>query len=361
MIIISVVIICFYFITSIVLIGMGLTVVMPWVFLLFISILFMPLAFSFSIGGISLQKKVSQYPWLLRLSGILAGIFLIAIYRLDSFILLIMWSSSVAFLIVHHIKTRFATVNTFFTAFICIGIGFCCISNLNYVALLQVIDRLQDASLYRLDLAIYSLLFGENINYSGIFPLAKSEILFNFFQSAYFMAFFGVFFVFFTIANIKDSISHFLFSLLGCYVIGLVIFLFFPTVGPFICYPESLRVEYQNTLTYKAMQTMANGFYAVKLKPTSLSDLGYFVSFPSLHVAVAIVLQYSIRNSALHFWMFLPISLALIMSTVYLGFHYFIDIPSGALLAFANIYAVRKLMSVGRRRWSPKIGQCAKL
>jgi membrane-associated phospholipid phosphatase len=352
--IVSGAIICFYILTAILLLGMGFTVDIPWRFLAFICILPMPLAYSLAIGGLTLQKQVSRRPWLLRLSGILAGLFLVTIHRFDSLILLVMWSFSVAFLIVHLMKSKFATAESIFAAFVSIGIGFCGISNLNYIALPQVIERLQDASLYRLDLAIYGLLFGGTINYSGIFPLTKSEILFDFFQNAYCMLFFGAFLVFFTIVYIKDSISHFLFSLLGCYSIGLIIFLFYPTVGPFICYPESLSAEYQYTLTYKAMQTMAQGYQAVKQQATSFSDLGYFVSFPSLHVAVAIVLQYSIRNSALHFWMFLPISLAVIVSTVYLGFHYFIDIPAGALLAFTTIYAVRKLTPEdGLQRKSP--------
>lgn len=341
--IVPVVITCFYILTAVLLMGMGFNVDLPWGFLFFLCILPMPLAYSLAIGGLFLQKHVPQCPWLVRFSGIMAGLFLIVIHRFDSLILLVAWSFSVAFLIVHLMKSRFATAETIFAACISIGVGFCGISNLNYIALPQVIDRLQDASLYRLDLAIYSLLFGENINYSGIFPLTKSDILFHFFQNAYSMLFFGAFLTFFIIVYLKDSISHFLYSILGCYLIGLLIFLFYPTVGPFICYPESLRSEYQNTLTYKAMQTMAQGYQAVKQQSISFSDLGYFVSFPSLHVAVALVLQYFIKNSALHFWMFLPINLAVIVSTVYLGFHYFIDIPAGALLAFTTIYAVRKL------------------
>jgi membrane-associated phospholipid phosphatase len=324
--------------------GMGFEVVIPWGFWAFIIILPMPLAYALALCGLSLQNLFPQHPLLIKLSGFLTGLLLLFIYRFDSPILLVFWSLSIGYLFVHLIKSRFTTANSIITAFICIGFGFCFISNLNYFALLKAIDRLQDISLYQLDLTIYSRLFGKTINYSGIFALTNSMLLYNIFQNAYSILFFTTFLIFFTVDFIKDSIPNFLLSLLACYLIGIIIFLLYPTVGPFIMYPESFRVEYKSTLTYKTMQTILSGYYAIKKQASSFSGIGYFVSFPSLHVAVALILQYFIRNSLFHFWMLLPISLAVILSTVYLGFHYIIDIPAGVILAFTVVYMVCRLM-----------------
>ena len=181
--------------------GVGVTVSFPWVFLLVIGTIFIPLAYFISFGGLWMQKNVSQYPWLLRLSGILSGFFLLTVYRFDKpIVLIILWSISVAFLVVHVAKWRFATVKPLGAAFVSIGLGFCVISNLNYMALQQVIGRLNDASLYRLDLAIYSFWFGRSMDYSGIFPLMNSNILFYLLQNAYFMLWLGAFLVFFLIS-----------------------------------------------------------------------------------------------------------------------------------------------------------------
>jgi len=339
---VSGVLICLYIMTTGLLMRTGVTVSFPWVFLLVIGTIFIPLAYFISFGGLWMQKNLLQYPWLLRLSGILSGFFLLTVYRFDKpIVLIILWSICVAFLVVHVAKWRFATVKPLVAAFVSIELGFCVISNLNYMALQQVIGRLNDASLYRLDLAIYSFWFGRPMDYSGIFPLMNSNILFYLFQNAYFMLWLGAFLVFFLISFKKESVSGFLYVLLGCYLIGLLIFLIYPTVGPCIYYPDSLRVEYQQTMAYHAMQAMAKGFQSVKQQSPNYTELGYFVAFPSLHVAVAVVIQYFLRNYKIHFWIFLPICLAVIVSIFYLGFHYFIDAPAGVLLAFAIIFLLR--------------------
>lgn len=336
------VLICSYVLTTGLLMGMGVTVSFPWKFLLVIGTIFIPLAYFITFGGFWLQKNISQYPWLLRISGILSGFYLLTVYRFDKpIVLIILWSLSVAFLVVHIAKWGFTTVKPLFAAFVSIELGFCVISNLNYMALQQVITRLKDASLYRLDLAIYSFCFGRPMDYSGIFPLMNSKILFDLFQNAYLILWLGAFLVFFIISFKKESVSNFLYALLGCYLIGLLIFLVYPTVGPCIYYPESLRVEYQQTMAYTAMQAMAKGYHSVKQQSPKYNELGYFVAFPSLHVAVAVVIQYFLRNSEIHFWIFLPISLAVIVSIFYLGFHYFIDAPAGVFLAFATIFLLR--------------------
>ena len=56
--------------------------------------------------------------------------------------------------------------------------------------------------------------------------------------------------------------------------------------------------------------------------------------FPSLHTAVTtVVLIFAWRHSRLLFWVILPLCLSLFFSTMYLRFHYFIDLVAGWVLA----------------------------
>jgi membrane-associated phospholipid phosphatase len=72
--------------------------------------------------------------------------------------------------------------------------------------------------------------------------------------------------------------------------------------------------------------------YTASLQRTSVNGFGYFVAIPSLHVALAVVLQAMLRFSPGHFWAFLPVNLVLALSTVLLGYHYLIDVVAGVAL-----------------------------
>lgn len=56
--------------------------------------------------------------------------------------------------------------------------------------------------------------------------------------------------------------------------------------------------------------------------------------FPSMHVAISfLVWLYALRNSRPLFWLLSPLVLSLWVSTVYLRYHYLVDVVAGLLLA----------------------------
>jgi len=68
--------------------------------------------------------------------------------------------------------------------------------------------------------------------------------------------------------------------------------------------------------------------------------------FPSGHVELTLlVLYYANRFHRRSFWWMLPAGSALIVSTVYLRYHYVIDVLAGLLLALGVILAARPLYS----------------
>lgn len=65
---------------------------------------------------------------------------------------------------------------------------------------------------------------------------------------------------------------------------------------------------------------------------------GVYDAFPSGHTAVTlVVLWYAWRLDRVAFAILLPIGSGLILSTVYLQYHYLLDLPAGALLAAAVV------------------------
>ena len=75
--------------------------------------------------------------------------------------------------------------------------------------------------------------------------------------------------------------------------------------------------------------------------------------FPSMHVAISfLVWLYAWRNSRALFWAVCPLILSLWVSTVYLRYHYLIDVGAGLLLAPASFFLANWLF---RRFASPAI------
>lgn len=69
--------------------------------------------------------------------------------------------------------------------------------------------------------------------------------------------------------------------------------------------------------------------------------------FPSGHTEVALlVLYYARKFDRRIFWPILPVATALIFSTVYLRYHYVVDLIAGALLALAVVLVARPLYRV---------------
>ncbi|HXG63691.1 MAG TPA: phosphatase PAP2 family protein [Blastocatellia bacterium] len=82
--------------------------------------------------------------------------------------------------------------------------------------------------------------------------------------------------------------------------------------------------------------------------------------FPSGHTEVTLlVLHYAYRFHRPAFWSMLPFGTALILSTVYLRYHYVIDLAAGAVFALAIVLAARPLYRIlggvmdDRRRQAP--------
>ena len=200
--------------------------------------------------------------------------------------------------------------------------------NLNYFLALNISDRLIDPLLWKIDLKIYSWLFGTNVSFEGLFPLVKNDSTFALLQAAYFALLPEVGLV--LILKIREgrkATQAFLVRLFSGYAIAVIWCFLLPSVGP--CFVgSSMDTAYQGSLTYSLMQGEVYEFYAVQ-RGLPLGGVAYFIALPSMHVAVASLLQILLRPTSILFWVFLPVNILSIASTVVLGYHYILDVPAG--------------------------------
>ncbi len=105
--------------------------------------------------------------------------------------------------------------------------------------------------------------------------------------------------------------------------IGLVGYLLVPAVGPMY----TLRDQY--TVPLRA----ASGLFNRQIEFMDYARIQRDV-FPSLHVGISFVVWlYAYRNSRRLFWILSPFILSLFVSTLYLRYHYLIDVMAGLILA----------------------------
>jgi membrane-associated phospholipid phosphatase len=199
------------------------------------------------------------------------------------------------------------------------------------------VGRLGDDWLIAIDLWLLS-----SPTYRGVFPVIESRPLFVLLERAYLFLFAEILTVAVWLSAFRPRDGdRWVTRLFAAYAIGLVVFLIWPTVGPHIYAPESLRPEWHETRTFRTMQAMAVDYE--RIIAGGRGGMNYFIAFPSLHVAAAVVCQLAVRESRALFWMLMPITSLVATSTFFLGYHYAVDVPAGVCTALAATWIVDRL------------------
>ena len=199
--------------------------------------------------------------------------------------------------------------------------------NMNYLLGALAYARRLDAIVLEWDLSAYQFLLGDDTTLEGLFPLVKNQALFRLTEGAYTMLFVQVFVVLFMLAELQRSPVRYLAVTLIVYLAAGVVFFLWPVVGPFI-YPESLHVDFRASVTGDFGRMMAADYERMESRQAS-NGFGYIIGLPSLHVAMAVIMQWFLAASRIHFWAFLPVNFLLIAATFFLGFHYLVDVVAG--------------------------------
>ena len=131
-------------------------------------------------------------------------------------------------------------------------------------------------------------------------------------------------------------------GVLVCFYLGYVLYVVFPAA------PPRLVLVYEYTRNLRGYPSL---FSTLSAQAFALLPVDSRAAFPSLHAAVSLVsLVYARRHLRPWFFVLLPFSLGLWVSTVYLRHHYVVDLLAGWLLAPAAIAVAPRLDGWWARR-----------
>jgi membrane-associated phospholipid phosphatase len=121
----------------------------------------------------------------------------------------------------------------------------------------------------------------------------------------------------------KERFREMMSGVLVITFLGLIGYLLVPAIGPIYTLRDQYTVPLSVPLDVLNRQMEFMDFARIK------RDV-----FPSLHVGISFVVWlYARRNSRKLFWILSPFVLSLFFSTVYLRYHYLIDVVAGLILA----------------------------
>ena len=128
-------------------------------------------------------------------------------------------------------------------------------------------------------------------------------------------------------------------TILTAYVIALVIFYFWPSMGPFFTCSSHFAVFPKSLATYNIQQT---AILKAKLLRTSYKQFNqissdYFIAFPCMHIAQPLVVLWSLRRWKRIAIFLIVYDLLLIPAILVLEWHYVCDVVAGILVAVVAI------------------------
>jgi len=126
----------------------------------------------------------------------------------------------------------------------------------------------------------------------------------------------------------EKAFDRSLFLIMFCFYLSYAGYLIFPALGPRYTMNHLQNAELQGLLVTGPIQELLNRLEGIKRD-----------AFPSGHTAIAlIVLFLAFKFEKKLFWIFLPFVSALIFSTVYLRYHYVVDVLAGILLTALTLF-----------------------
>jgi len=127
----------------------------------------------------------------------------------------------------------------------------------------------------------------------------------------------------------QKNFDEAVFGIVLCFYLSYIGYLLFPAIGPRFTLDHLQTTGFEASPMALAIQNALN-----RLENTKTD------AFPSGHTAVALMTLYYAWKSRekVLFWILLPVVSALVISTVYLRYHYVIDVIAGFVLNAVTIY-----------------------
>ena len=156
-----------------------------------------------------------------------------------------------------------------------------------------------------------------------------------------FYALFPLVFMFAFVVRDTVLVRRLVAGMLAVNVIGLLLYYLLPSMGPLFTSPE-LFAHIPN----KWAKVLMDGFIAVKADPSTFLASPHMgiAAFPSLHAAQFTFFGWmSARRFKWTAYFIIPWGVLLYIATVYMGWHYVIDLVAGAGIAMVAVGIVKRI------------------
>jgi hypothetical protein len=141
------------------------------------------------------------------------------------------------------------------------------------------------------------------------------------------------------------------------WVLGVATYFALPTLGPVYATPSHFA-DLTRTDVTALQETMMQQRHEVLVNPMTTDTLQTIAAFASLHVGICVTMCLMAelvrlpRLVRVFLWAFLAIT---VVSTVYLGWHYFVDTLGGAVLGVAGVWIAARGTGNAFRRREPAV------
>jgi membrane-associated phospholipid phosphatase len=146
---------------------------------------------------------------------------------------------------------------------------------------------------------------------------------------------------------LKKSYADFKYSVLILFLgfyLSYVLYLIFPAVGPrfYLHDFSAIGGELPGIFLTTPLRSILDFAESIPSGVANPQDYVQRDTMPSAHAEIVILLAYLSHKLKLKsFYFYLPYCILMIISTVYLRYHYVIDLIAGALLAFITVWIVK--------------------
>lgn len=139
----------------------------------------------------------------------------------------------------------------------------------------------------------------------------------------------------------KTEFERSIFLIILCFFLSYIGYFLIPAIGPRFTLNHIQNIDLQGILLRDIIDSTLNSLEITKRD-----------AFPSGHTAVTLVVLYLTYNYLKRlFWIFLPFVFGLLIATVYLRYHYVVDVIAGVLLFIITMYTGDKYYTWWEKRY----------
>ena len=163
----------------------------------------------------------------------------------------------------------------------------------------------------------------------AIFSVAPRSLL-SFLDFAYFQMFLvvGAAFLISAYGSFRRGLQ-FAGTCLTAYYLALLVFYIWPTYGPYIFCVGHLERYPTYLTTYAFQEAGITGLRAITQGQSQTLGSGYYIAFPSLHIALPVIAMWFLRDWRVMFRLLLAYNLVICAAILILEWHYAVDLPGG--------------------------------